>query len=285
MPSTPVLASTMFHREIGTGKPIVFLHGNPTSSHLWRNILPAVDGGRRLAPDLIGMGRSGKPDIGYSFDDHSRYLDAWIDAVGLNEVVLIGHDWGGALAFDWAARHPDRVRGLVFLETIVKPMTWEEFPAGGRDLFRSIKTPDVGERMIVEQNIFLTQMLPASVATGLANEDLKEYLRPYPTPESRRPLLSWSRSMPLGGEPVEVVSRIERYDDWLASSPEVPKLLLAFEPGPGAMLGPELIDWCTRTIAGLDVDRLGPAGHHAPEDQPAAIAAAIRSWVNRHQLR
>lgn len=164
MPTTAVLQSTMVHRELGTGVPIVFLHGNPTSSYLWRNVLPAVGAGRRLAPDLIGMGESGKPDLEYTFDDHARYLDAWFDALNLEEVVLVGHDWGGALAFDWAARNPGRVRGLAFLETIVKPMAWEEFPEDGRALFRSIKTPGAGEALILDDNAFLTQLLPYSVA-------------------------------------------------------------------------------------------------------------------------
>jgi len=141
MPIQQVLDSTIFYREMGAGTPFVFLHGNPASSYLWRNVLPAVgDPARRLAPDLIGMGDSGKPDIDYTFDDHARYLDAWFDALELDSVVLIGHDWGGALAFDWAARHPDRVRGVAFFETIVKPMSWEEFPDDGRRLFEAIKT-------------------------------------------------------------------------------------------------------------------------------------------------
>ncbi|MEV4496994.1 haloalkane dehalogenase [Micromonospora arborensis] len=284
MPTTAVLDSTMFHRELGTGRPIVFLHGNPTSSYLWRHIMPAVGSGRRLAPDLIGMGESGKPDVAYTFDDHARYLDAWFDALGLDEIVLVGHDWGGALAFDWAARHPGRVRGLAFMETIVKPMAWEEFPEGGRDLFRSIKTPGVGETMILEDNVFLTQMLPFTVASGLGDDDLKVYLEPYPTLESRRPLLQWPRSMPLGGEPADVVARVERYDAWLAASVDVPKLLLAFLPGPGAMMGPEMLDWCAENVAELEIEQLGLAGHHAPEDQPEAIAAAVRGWADRHGL-
>ncbi|MEU7873517.1 haloalkane dehalogenase [Dactylosporangium sp. NPDC049140] len=284
MPTTRILNSTMFHRELGTGHPIVFLHGNPTSSYLWRHVMPAVSSGRRLAPDLIGMGESGKPDLAYTFDDHARYLDAWIDALGLDSIVLVGHDWGGALAFDWATRHPGRVRGLAFMETIVKPMAWEEFPEGGRDLFRSIKTPGVGETMILDNNAFLTQLLPFTVASGLGDDDLKVYLDPYPTPESRRPLLQWPRSMPLGGEPADIVARIERYDTWLAASTEVPKLLLAFQPGPGAMMGPEIVDWCANNIAELEIEQLGLAGHHAPEDQPEAIAAAVRDWASRHAL-
>ncbi|GAA5053428.1 haloalkane dehalogenase [Nocardia callitridis] len=285
MPTQHVLDSTMRYRTEGTGTPFVFLHGNPTSSYLWRNIIPAIENpARRLAPDLIGMGDSGKPAIDYTFDEHSHYLDAWFDALELDDVVLIGHDWGGALAFDWAARHPERVRAVAFFETIVKPMTWEEFPAGGRELFTLIKTPGVGEKMMLTDNGFI-ENLPGTMATPLRDIDFEAYRAPYSTPQSRRPVLQWARSMPLGGEPAEVVERVETYDKWLASSTEIPKLLLTFEPGPGAMQTPAMVDWCATHIASLDIAHHGVAGHHAPEDQPAAIAASINSWADKHELR
>jgi haloalkane dehalogenase len=256
VPSEHVLDSTIFYREAGAGVPIVFLHGNPTSSYLWRRILPAVgDPGWKLAPDLIGMGDSGKPDIEYTFADHARYLAAWFDTLGLDNVVLIGHDWGGALAFDWAARHPGRVRGVAFTETIVKPMTWQEFPEGGRELFRAIMTAEVGEAMLLDDNLFIEQVLPGSIDNGLSETDLDAY----------------------------VVARIERYDEWLTHSADVPKLLLTFDPG--AMLTPELIDWCVTNMADLEVEKCGAGGHHTPEDQPDAIAAAISAWLDRHGLR
>jgi haloalkane dehalogenase len=287
MPMTPVLDSTMFHRETGAGAPMVFLHGNPTSSYLWRHVLPAVgEPGRLLAPDLIGMGESGKPPLAYTFDDHARYLDAWFDALGLDQVVLVGHDWGGALAFDFAARHPGRVRGLAFTETIVKTMAWQEFPAGGQELFRALKTPGAGEQMVLDDNSFLRDGLPASTMTTLSAADFETYLRPYPTRETRRPLLNWARSMPLGGEPADVVARVDRYVAWLAASPEVPKLLVTFEPGPGTMLGPRLHEWCASTYAALEVAHHPvPAGHHTPEDQPAALAASLTAWADAHGLR
>jgi haloalkane dehalogenase len=285
MPTQTVLDSTMFYRDIGSGTPFVFLHGNPSSSYLWRNVIPAIgDPARRLAPDLIGMGESGKPDIDYTFDDHARYLSAWFDALALDGVVLVGHDWGGALAFDWAARHPDRVRGVVFFETIVKPMSWDEFPPDGRELFEAIKTPGVGEQMMLEQNAFI-EMLPGTVMTAMSAEALAEYRKPYPTPASRLPILQWARSMPLGGDPADVVARVETYDAWLATSTEIPKLLLAFEPGPGAMQNDAMVDWCVSNVASLDVVRGSAAGHHTPEDQPAAIGAAIAAWADTNALR
>ncbi|TDW77946.1 haloalkane dehalogenase [Kribbella pratensis] len=286
MPSAPVLHSTMFYREIGAGTPIVFLHGNPTTSYLWRHILPIVgESGRCLAPDLIGMGESGKPDIAYTFDDHARYLDAWFDALGLDRIVLIGHDWGGALAFDWAARHPGRIKGIAFTETIVKPMSWEEFPAGARPLFEAIRTPGVGEAMILDQNAFIEEALPRTTARGLSGEELDTYRRPYPTRESRTPLLQWPRAMPLDGQPADVVARIVAYDAWLAASADVPKLLLTFEPGPGTMMGPEIVDWCATNVSALEIETHGLAGHHTPEDQPEAIAASLVNWLDKHNFR
>jgi haloalkane dehalogenase len=196
----------------------------------------------------------------------ARYLDAWFDTLGLDDVVLIGHDWGGALAFDWAARHPGQVRGVAFTETIVKPMSWQEFPRAGVSCS--------GRSRLRE---------PAS---PLAEEDLDTYRRPYPTRDSRRPLLRWARSMPLGGEPADVVARVDRYDDWLTTSDAVPKLLLTFQPGPGVMMGPELLEWCAANITGLDIaEHELVAGHHTPEDQPEAIAAAIAAWLDKHDLR
>ncbi|MER6948908.1 haloalkane dehalogenase [Nonomuraea sp. NPDC000554] len=286
MPVQHVLGSTISYRELGSGAPMVFLHGNPTSSHLWRDVLPTVGKGRRLAPDLIGMGESGKPDVDYTFADHTRYLDAWFDALELDDVVLIGHDWGGALAFDWASRHPGRVRGIAFTETIVKPMTWEEFPDGGRRLFQAIKAEGVGEKMILDDNAFLEQALPGTVATPISQGDLDIYRKPYPTRESRLPLLQWSRSMPLGGEPADVVARVEAYDTWLASSVEVPKLLLTFAPGPGTMMHQDMIDWCAANMAGLEIRQYDEiAGHHTPEDHPELIATAIATWADEHALR
>jgi haloalkane dehalogenase len=270
MPTIDVLGSTMYYEETGTGVPLVFLHGNPTSSYLWRRVIPQIgEPGRCLAPDLIGMGRSGKPDVSYRFADHARYLDAWFDALGLEGVVLIGHDWGGALAFDWAARHPGRTRGVAFMETIVRPMSWEEFPEGARPLFESFRTPGIGETMVLEENVFIEQALPRTVASGLTDEDLEAYRKPYPTRESRLPLLQWPREMPLDGKPEDVVGRIEAYDEWLAHSPEVPKILLTFDPSPGAMMGP------TTRVRGAGGAPTGERARPAPGRRPGTHSRRV----------
>ncbi|WP_461036987.1 haloalkane dehalogenase [Streptomyces mayteni] len=289
MPEISVLDSTIHYRETGTeddaATTFVFLHGNPGSSHGWRHVLPGVGAGRLLAPDLIGMGRSGKPDLPYRFADHARYLDAWFDALGLDRVVLVGHDWGGALAFDWAAGHPDRVAGVAFFETIVRPMAWDELSEQARARAERIRTPGVGEELFLKQDLFVRQAFTGGVLTPVAEADLAEYLAPFPTPDSRRPILAWARQLPLGGEPADLVARVEAYGAWLAESPEVPKLLLTFEGSPTLLIREELAAWCERHVAALETTHLGPAGHHAMEDRPADIATTISAWADRHDLR
>jgi haloalkane dehalogenase len=284
MPTMPVLESYIHYVDTGAGSPVIFLHGNPTSSHLWRNVIPNTGTGiRALAPDLIGMGASGKPDIDYRFAEHAAYLEAWIDALGLEQVVLVGHDWGGALAFDWAARHPARIRGLAYFETIIRPMAWTDLPDSARPVFQSFRRPGPGEAMVLEQNVFIEQALPANIR-DLSPDVLAAYRAPYPTPQSRRPLLAWPRSMPIDGEPADVDQRVRDYDTWLGRSHGTPKLMITFHDGPGLM-GPAVADWCRDNVAALEIVDGGIAGHHAPEDQPENIATAIATWLDRHGLR
>jgi haloalkane dehalogenase len=269
----------------GSGAPFIFLHGNPASSYIWRNVVPGVGEGRMLAPDLIGMGQSAKPDIAYTFDDHARYLDEWVDTLGLERVVMVGHDWGGALAFDWAARHPDRVAGIAFLESIVKPMGWDELSPQARDRNERVRGDD-GEKMFLDQDLLIRQAFTGGgVLTPVSDEDLAVYLAPYPDRESRRPLLAWARQIPVGGEPAGLIDRIESNDEWLGASPEVPKLLMTFEGAPSLLITPAMADWCASHIASLEIAACGQAGHHAPEDRPTEIAAAISAWADRHNLR
>ncbi|WP_163999704.1 haloalkane dehalogenase [Pyxidicoccus caerfyrddinensis] len=278
-----VLDSFISYREAGTGSPIVFLHGNPTSSHVWRNVIPQLaDRGRCLAPDLIGMGSSGKPDSSYRFADHARYLDAWFEALDLRDVVLVGYDWGGVLALDWARRHPDRVRGVVVFETFLRPMHWSDWPPQGEQLFRALRTPGVGEKLVLEQNEFLARSFANGVRHGLSESDRDVYYSPYPDAASRRPVLQWTREIPIDGEPADVAAVIEHYDAWLARTPSQPALLLTFgDTGLGA---PKIIEWVRSTLPALEIVPLGRAGHHAPEDAPDAIAQAIRSWLDRKAL-
>jgi haloalkane dehalogenase len=280
-----VLDSFISYREVGSGPPIVFLHGNPTSSYLWRNVLPLVaPRGLCLAPDLVGMGRSGKPASAYRLQDHARYLDAWLAALGLRDVVLVGLDWGGVLALDWARRHPDRVRGVAVFETFLRPMRWSDMPPQGAELFRALRTPGVGEKLVLEENAFLARSLEHGVKRGLTPAERAEYAAPFPDPASRRPMLQWPREIPFDGEPADVAAVVEENGRWLSTSPAIPKLLLTFD-GNGMSNAPEVVAWARRTMENLDVVPLGAAGHHAPEDAPEAIGGALVAWLDRHAKR
>ncbi|MCY1033338.1 haloalkane dehalogenase [Corallococcus sp. BB11-1] len=277
-----VLDSFIAYRESGAGSPIVFLHGNPTSSHVWRNVIPRLaDRGRCLAPDLIGMGHSGKPDIPYRFADHARYLDAWFAALDLRDVVLVGYDWGGVLALDWARRHPNRVRGVVVFETFLRPMHWSDWPPQGEQLFRALRTPGTGEELVLEKNEFLARSLANGVLRGLSSSDRDVYDAPFPDPASRRPVLQWPREIPIDSEPADVAAVIEAYDAWLARSAK-PALLLTF--GDTGLSAPRIIEWARSTLPALEIIPLARAGHHAPEDAPEEIAQAVRGWLERHAL-
>ncbi len=274
-----VLGTEIAYIDTGAGDPVVFLHGNPTSSYLWRNVIPHGEGlGRCLAPDLVGMGSSGKaPDGSYRFVDHARYLDAWFEALGLTKnVTLVGHDWGSALGFYWAFRHPDRVRGLVYLEAIVRPLTWEEWPERARPLFQAMRSP-AGEEIILQKNVFVERILPASVLRPLTEEEMATYRRPYLEPgESRRPTLTWPRELPLDGEPADVVEIVDRYARWLAGS-EVPKLFINGDPG--VILVGAQREFCRAWPNQQEVTVRGL--HFLQEDSPAEIGQAIAAFLAR----
>jgi haloalkane dehalogenase len=284
MPDIAVLDSTIHYEEASDGDPIVFLHGNPTSSFLWRNVIPEQSAlGRCLAPDLIGFGGSGKPEIGYRFEDHARYLDAWFEALGLERVTLVGHDWGGALGFDWAARHPDRVRAVAFMETIVRPQTWAEWqPPTARDIFQAFRSPE-GEHLILDRNLFVEAVLPGGTQRTLSEEEMAVYRAPFREREARRPMLAFPRDLPMEGEPADVVARVEAYGEWLVASADVPKLLLTFDPG-GVMTEP-VVAWCREHVAALGVEPVGPGIHYVQEDHGPAIGRAIAAWMRRRVLR
>lgn len=274
-----VLGKQMAYVEIGEGDPIVFLHGNPTSSYLWRNIMPLLaDQGRCIAPDLIGMGDSDKlTDSGpqrYRFVEHRRYLDALLDVLGVNErVTLVVHDWGSALGFDWAQRHRQAVIGIAYMEAIVRPMSWSEWPDAIRELFRAFRS-DAGEEIVLQKNVFVERVLPGSVLRGLTEPEMEVYMAPFLHPgEDRRPTLTWPRQIPLDGEPGDVSAIVAAYSEWLRSSP-VPKLFINAEPG--AILVEGMREFCRSWPNQTEVTVAG--SHFIQEDSPTEIGEAIAAW-------
>jgi haloalkane dehalogenase len=266
----------MAYVDTGTGDPIVFLHGNPTSSYLWRNVIPHLESlGRCLAPDLAGMVESGcMPNGSYRFADHSMILDQWFEAMGLtSDITLVLHDWGSALGFHWAKRHPERVKSLAYMEAIVRPVTWDEWPEASRRVFQGFRSPS-GEEMVLEKNVFVERVLPGSVLRGLTEEEMEVYRRPYlEAGESRRPTLTWPREIPIDGEPADVVEIVSEYGEWLANS-DVPKLFINAEPG-AILAGPQR-EFCRSWPNQREVTVKGI--HFIQEDSPAEIGRAIADW-------
>lgn len=273
-----VNGQSMAYVELGEGDPIVLLHGNPTSSFLWREIAPQLgEFGRVIVPDLIGMGDSDKLAAtgrsAYRFVDHREYLDGLLEALEVSQrVVFVVHDWGSALGFDWAHRHPAAVKGIVYMEAVVCSMTLEEWPS--RKIFEGMRSDD-GEEMVLEKNVFVEKILPRSIQRELSAEEMDEYRRPFAEPgELRRPTLTWPREMPLGGEPADVVQIVDGYSAWLAAS-DVPKLFINAEPG--AILTGRMRDVCRTFPNQREVTVNGI--HFIQEDSPHEIAAAIRDWL------
>jgi len=270
----------MAYVDVGEGDPIVFLHGNPTSSYLWRNVMPhVVPLGRCIAPDLVGMGDSGKlPEPGalsYTFVEHRRYLDGLLDELGVDGgVTFVVHDWGSALGFDWANRHRDAVGGIVYMEAIVRPLRWAEWPPQARSIFEGLRS-SAGEEMVLEKNLFVEAVLPASVIRALTAEEMAEYRRPFAEPgETRRPTLTWPRQIPIDGEPADVHEIVAAYADWLATG-DVPKLLVVADPG--AILTGGQLEFCRRWPNQREVTVAG--NHFLQEDSPDGIGSAIAAWL------
>jgi haloalkane dehalogenase len=277
-----VLGKKMAYIEEGIGDPVVFLHGNPTSSYLWRNIIPHLAGqGRCIAPDLIGMGDSEKLDNpgadSYRFVEHRKYLDGLLDALGVTEnVVFVIHDWGSALGFDWANRHRTAVQGIAYMEAIVKSMSWDEWPEAATRIFQGFRS-DAGNDMVLENNIFVEAVLPGSVLRGLTEEEMTVYRRPYTdVGESRRPTLTWPRQIPLAGEPADVVAIVDDYAKWLQGS-DVAKLLISADPG--AILTGNQLAFCRGWPNQTEVTVAG--NHFIQEDSPDEIGAAVSDFVKR----
>ena len=276
-----VKGKTMSYVEMGEGDPIVFQHGNPTSSYLWRNVMPHLqDQGRCIAIDLIGMGDSDKledsgPDR-YTLLEHREYFDGALEALGVSDrVTFVIHDWGSALGFDWANHHRGAVIGIAYMEAIVRPVTWDQWPEAARDIFQGLRSP-AGEEMILEKNVFVERVLPGSILRELGDEEMEVYRRPFKNPgEDRRPTLTWPRQIPIDGEPTEVVELVRSYAHWLVES-ELPKLFINADPG-AILIGPQR-EFCRSWPNQKEVTVAG--NHFLQEDSPDEIGQAIAQWRN-----
>ena len=270
----------MAYHETGEGRSVVFLHGNPTSSYLWRNVIPHLSGGaRRIAPDLIGHGDSDKLDDtgpgSYRFVDHRHYLDGLLDQLDLgDDVVLVLHDWGSALGFDWANRHRDGVGGIAFMEAIVRPVAWSEWPEAAAAIFKAFRS-DAGEQMVIEKNLFVEAVLPGSILRGLTPAEHDEYRRPFTAAAHRRPTLTWPREIPIDGEPADVHQIVAAYAEWLTTS-DIPKLFVNAEPG-AILTGPQR-EFCRSWPNLTEVTVAG--SHFIQEDSPHQIGQAIADWLD-----
>jgi haloalkane dehalogenase len=269
-----VLDSEMSYVDTGAGDPIVFLHGNPTSSYLWRNVIPYVSGyGRCLAPDLIGMGQSGKsPTNAYRFADHARYLDAWFDALGLTrDVTLVLHDWGSALGFYRAFRHPEQIKAIAYMEAILLPRRWADFPNGRDAMFRAMRSAD-GERLVLNENFFIETVLPKSIIRQLSAQEMDAYRAPFRDRAARLPTLIWPRELPIEGEPADVAALVTQYGQWLAQS-----RILFIAAEPGSILVGRALDFCRQWPNQRETMVRGI--HFIQEDSPDEIGAALRDFV------
>lgn len=277
---TEVNGKSMAYVEMGDGDPIVFLHGNPTSSFLWRNIAPQLaDMGRCIVPDLIGMGDSEKLDDSrpgrYTFAEHATYLDALLEVLEVKaNVTIVIHDWGSALGFHWANRHRECMKAIAYMEAIVRPIRWDEWPEASKKVFQGMRS-ESGEAMVLEKNVFVERILPGSVLREMTVAEMDEYRRPFVEPgESRRPTLTWPRQIPLDGEPADVNEVVEKYSQWLAAS-SLPKLFVNADPG--AMLVGAPREFCRTWPNQTEITVAG--SHFIQEDSPDEIAGAIRNWL------
>jgi len=272
-----VLDSHISYLESGAGRAIVMIHGNPTCAYIWRNIFPHVEGlGRCLAPDLIGMGNSGKPSgCAYRYEDHIRYLDAWFDAVVPDgDVVFVVQDWGAALGFDWARRHPDRVAGICYMEAMVQPRKWADLPEAYEGRFRTFRTEE-GKKAAMDANIFVEAVLPNGVARGLTDAEMAVYRAPYAKLEDRLPTIQWPREIAFDGDPTDNHDRVQAYADWLAASDDLPKLFINTSDG-HALLGRNR-DFCRTWPNQKEVTLQGK--HYIQEDDPVGLGGAIAAWL------
>ncbi len=272
--------SFMHYLEAGEGDPALFLHGNPTSSYLWRNVIPHVeDKGRCIALDLIGMGGSGKPDLDYRLADHILYVDAFIDALELDNLTFVMHDWGVALGLHYVTRYPERVKAVAFMEGHLHTIKrWDDLDEGSREMFRNLRAEGVGERMVIEENFFVEKVLPGGTLRALSEEEMDAYRAPYLEKSARKPVLQWVRDIPVAGEPKGVAEIVNGYQAFLTTS-DIPKLLLYARPG--AVVGAAEVTWCKENLSNLTAVDVGEGLHFLPEDRPDDIGRALGEWLER----
>lgn len=272
---------SMHYLEAGEGDPILLLHGNPTSSYLWRNVIPFLDDSHRvLAPDLVGFGQSDKPDIGYTYQDHAGYVEGFIEVLGLEDITLVLHDWGSVLGLDYARRNEGNVHAVAFLEALIPPAfpmaSYEDFGPNA-DMFRAFRDPKAGRELLIEQNVFLEQVLPGQVMRTLSEEEMAAYRAPFTDPVTREPIRVWPSELPIAGEPARNVKVIEAVGDWMAAS-DTPKLLVYFSPG--AVVTPDSAKWMQQNYSNIEIRYGGEALHFAQEDQPEAIGRHVADWLS-----
>jgi haloalkane dehalogenase len=282
--AVPVLGSEMSYLEQGQGDAVLFIHGNPSAAYLWRNVMPHVAASHRaIAVDLIGMGHSGKPDIGYTFVDHARYLEAFIDKLELKSFTVVGHDWGAALAWDLARRHPERVTKLAFMEGVLPPAvpqpSYEAMGEQMGNLFRAMRDEEQGRQMVMVENQFVEVILPMMINRPLGEAARAEYRAPYLTEESRLPTWSWPREVPIAGEPAASVALMDDITDFMGAT-EMPVLLAYAEPG--VLVPPAAVPFYTGLIRNLETSFVGQGLHFIQEDQPDAVGRAIADWLRRN---
>ena len=271
-----VHGSKIHYVDEGSGDPILFLHGNPTSSYLWRNIIPyLVPHGRCIALDLIGMGKSDKPDLDYRFFDHSKYVEGFIEKLDLSNLTLVIHDWGSGLGFHYAMRHENNIKGIAFMEAMLMPMKWKDFPGKYRMGFKLFRAPGIGWFMISVMNVFVTQMLPQAIVRKLTAEEKDYYGNPYKTVNSRKPIRQWPCEIPIEGRPADVHEVISSYSQKLQES-VVPKLL--FFATPGGIIDSKTVDWCRQNLKNLNVVDIGDGIHFIQEDNPHLIGEELAKW-------
>ena len=274
-----VHGSKMHYIDEGAGDPILFLHGNPTSSYLWRNIIPyLVPHGRCIALDLIGMGKSDKPDIDYRFSDHAKYVEGFIEKLDLSNITLVIHDWGSGLGFHYAMRHEGNIKGIAFMEAMMKPFKWEDFPSDFKMAIKLFRTSGVGWFMSSVLNMFLTQVLPQATGRKLSAEEKNYYKAPFKTIKSRKPVGQWPLELPIDGQPADTHEMISSYSQKLQES-ELPKILLFANPG--TSIDAKMLDWCKQNIKNLKTVDVGEGIHFIQEDNPHLIGEELAKWYQK----